>query len=230
MEKDTKEVLHELKVVENQRFKDTINSINEVIEIDGYDFESSENETIQISTGENVINLYYTKRTNLSYIVNYLEKDSNKVLCASKVVENQKFKDTITALNEVIEIEGYDFESSENETIQISTRENVINLYYTKQTNLSYTVNYLERYSNKVLHESKIVQNLRFGDIINSINEVIEIEGYDFNSIENEILQIGIGENIINLYYSKKTDLTYKVEYYYNGKLDESKTETIGGI
>ena len=227
LEKDTKEVLHELKVVENQRFKDTINSINEVIEIDGYDFESSENETIQISTGENVINLYYTKRTNLSYIVNYLEKDSNKVLCASKVVENQKFKDTITALNEVIEIEGYDFESSENETIQISTRENVINLYYTKQTNLSYTVNYLERYSNKVLHESKIVQNLRFGDIINSINEVIEIEGYDFNSIENEILQIGIGENIINLYYSKKTDLTYKVEYYYNGKLDESKTETI---
>ena len=44
-------------------------------EIEGYNFDSIEKETIKIGTGKNVINIYYTKRTNLSYVVNYLEKD-----------------------------------------------------------------------------------------------------------------------------------------------------------
>ena len=227
LEKDSNKELHESKLVENQIFENTINCTYEVIEIDGYNFESVENESIMITTGENIINIYYTKRTDLSYVVNYLEKDSNKELHTPKVVANQRYEDTINAIEEVIEIEGYNYDSLENETIEIGTGENIVNIYYTKREDLSYKVNYLEKDSNKELHEPKIVENQRYKDIINSANEVIQIEGYDFESSENETIEIVAGENIINLYYTKRTDLSYKVEYYYDGELDESKTDVI---
>ena len=128
-------VLQEQKQVDNQKFEDIVNCINEVIEIDGFVFENTEKEAIQIGTGENVINIYYTKRTDLSYIVNYLEKDEtpeengdNRVLHEAKVVENQVFECIINSLDEVIEIDGFNFDSIDKQTIQIGTEENVVNI------------------------------------------------------------------------------------------------------
>ena len=36
---------------------------------------------------------------------------------------------------------------------------------------------------------------------------------------------IGTGENVINFYYTPRTDLSYTVEYYFNGVIDNSLTE-----
>ena len=213
LEKDTNKVLHDQKVVENMTFEDEITSANEVITIDGYNYDSVDKATLKITTGENVINIYYTKRNDLSYKVNYLEKDTNKVLSNQKVVNNMTFEDEITSANEVIAIDGYNYDSIDKDILKITTGENIINIYYTKRTDLSYKVNYLEKTTNKVLHEQKVVENMTFEDEVTSANEVITIDGYNYDSVDKTTLKITTGENVINIYYTKRNDLSYKVNY-----------------
>ena len=91
-------------------FGDVINSSDEVITIDGYNFNSFDKDTLTIGTDENVINIYYVKRTDLSYKVNYLEKTTNKVLHDQKVQDGMTFEATVKSADEVIDINGYKYE------------------------------------------------------------------------------------------------------------------------
>ena len=213
LEKGTDTVLQTPKTVDNQTFGTVITSSSEVISIDGYNYDSVDKESLTIGTGENVINIYYTKRGDLSYTVNYLEKDTNKVLHDPKTIENQTFGTVIESSSEKIEIDGYNFDSYDKETLTIGTSENIINIYYTKREDLSYTVNYLEKDTNKVLQTPKTVDNQTFGTVITSSNEVISINGYNYDSVDKETLTIGTGENIINIYYTKVEGLSYTVNY-----------------
>ena len=216
LEKDTNKVIHEPKTADNMTFEDEITSADEVIEIDGYNYDSVDKDTLVIGTGTNVINIYYTKRTDLSYKVNYLEKDTNKVLHDQKVVENMTFESTVTSADEVIDIDGYNYDSVDKETLTITTSENVINIYYTKRTDLSYTVNYLEKDTNQVIHDQKVVENMTFESVVNSVDEVITIYGYNYDSVDKDTLTITTGENIINIYYTKK-DAKVTIHYYEEG-------------
>ncbi len=174
------------------------------------------------------VTVTYTKRTDLSYTVNYLEKVTNKVLHDAKVQGGMTFEDVVTSADEVIDIDGYNYDSADKETLTIGTGENVINLYYTKQTNLSYKVNYLEQGTTNVLHDAKVQGGMTFDDVVKSEDEVIEINGYNYASADKETLTIGTGENVINLYYTKQTNLSYTVNYCWNGtteKVADSKTE-----
>ncbi len=213
LEKDTNKVLSTQKVQNNMIFEDVVTPSDEVITIDGYNYDSVDKDSLTITTGENIINIYYTKRTDLSYKVNYLEKDTNKVLSTQKVVDSVTFEDIITSSDEVIDIDGYNYDSVDKETLTITTRENVINIYYVKRSDLSYKVNYLEKDTSKVLSTQKLQNNVTFESVVNSENEVIEIDGYIFDSADKDTLSITTGENVINLYYTKRTDLSYKVNY-----------------
>ena len=168
-----------------------------------------------------MINIYYTKRTDLSYKVNYLEKDTDKVLSPQKVKDGMTFGTVITSSDEVIKIDGYNYDSVDKDTLEIGTGDNVINIYYTKRTDLSYTVNYLEKDTNKVLHDAKTVENQTFEAVVNPADEKIAIDGYNYVGADKEKLTIGTGENVLNLYYTKRTDLSYTVNYYWNGTTDE---------
>ena len=171
-----------------------------------------------------MIKVYYVKRTDLSYTVNYLEKGTTNVLHEQKVVGNQTYGTVIKSSDEEITIDGYDYDSADKETLTIGTGENVINLYYTKRTDLSYTVNYLEKGTNKVLHDAKKLENQTFGTVITaSINnelEVIEkpvaITGYSCVEVDKETMTIGIANNSINFYYTKN-EYKYTVEHYWEG-------------
>ena len=213
LEQGTTNVLHEQKVQGEMTFDDVVKSEDEVIEINGYNYASADKETLTIGTGENVINLYYTKQTNLSYKVNYLEKVTNKVLHDQKVQGGMTYEDTITSANEKIDISGYNYDSVDPETLTIGTGENVINVYYTKRNDLSYTVNYLEKDTDKVLSPQKVKDGMTFGTVITSSDEVIKIDGYNYDSVDKDTLEIGTGDNVINIYYTKRTDLSYKVNY-----------------
>ena len=217
LEKDTNKVLHDQKVQDGMTYEDTVTSSKEVIAIDGYNYDSVDKDTLVITTGENVINIYYTKRTDLSYKVNYLEKTTNKVLHDQKVVENMTFESTVRSADEVIDIDGYNYDSVDKETLTITTGENVINIYYTKRNDLSYTVNYLEKTTNKVLHDPKVVENMTFEDTVDSSKEVIAIDGYNYDSVDKDTLTIGTGDNVINVYYTKRNDLSYTVNYLEKG-------------
>ena len=213
LEKDTNEVINPPKIQDGMTFEDVITSANEVIDIDGYNYDSVDKDTLTIGTGENVINIYYTKRNDLSYKVNYLEKGTNKVLHDQKVQENMIFKATVTSSDEVIDIDGYNYDSVDKETLTITTGENVINIYYTKRNDLSYKVNYLEKDTNKVLHDQKTQDGMTFESTVKSSDEVIDIDGYNYDSVDKDTLTITTGENVINIYYTKRNDLSYKVNY-----------------
>ena len=227
IDKDTGKAIINAKTVENQTFGAVIESEKEKIEIDGYNYDSVDKNTLTIGTGKNAITFYYTKQTNLSYKVNYLEQGTTNVLHEQKVQGEMTFDDVVKSEDEVIEINGYNYASADKETLTIGTGENVINLYYTKQTNLSYKVNYLEQGTTNVLHEQKVQGEMTFDDVVKSEDEVIEINGYNYASADKETLTIGTGENVLNLYYTKRTDLSYTVNYYWNGtteKVADSKT------
>ena len=202
LEKDTNKALHNpLKESGNVYDEITLTSVKE--DIPGYVYDSVSIDPLVLSdnTTLNVMNIYYTKRTDLSYTVNYLEKDTNKVLNESKEVKNVKFETVINASNEIIPIDGYVFNSVNPEKLTITTGSNVINIYYTKRTDLSYTVNYLEKDTNKVLNESKEVKNVEFEKVINVSDEIIAIDGYKFVSADKNTIVIDIENNEINLYY-----------------------------
>jgi hypothetical protein len=239
LEKGTNKKLHDEKTASNKTFGDVVDPKDEVIGINGYNYDSASPETLTIGTDDNVLTLYYTKRTDLSYTVKYLEKGTNKKLHDEKTASNKTFGDVVDPKDEVIGINGYNYDSASPETLTIQADEskNVINLYYTKKTDLSYTVNYLEKGTTNVLHEAKTVENQTFGAEITSASEKIDISGYNYDSASPETLTIQADEskNVINLYYTKKTDLSYTVNYYWNGtnplipiKNSESGTETYG--
>ena len=221
-EQGTENELADAKVVDGQTFGNVVTE--NAIDIDGYNKVNPTSAEITITTGTNEHTFYYTKRNDLSYTVNYLEKDTNTVLHEAKTVGNQTFGTIITSSDEVITIDGYNYDSVDKITLTIGTSENVINIYYTKRTDLSYTVNYLEKDTNTVLHEAKTVENQIFGTIITSSDEVITIDGYNYDSVDKTTLTIGTSENVINIYYTKRTDLSYTVNYYYNGELKHSVT------
>ena len=239
LEKDTNKILHDQKNQDGMTFESTVTSSDEVIDIDGYDYDSVDKDTLTITTGENVINIYYTKRTDLSYKVNYLEKDTNKILHDQKTQDGMTFESTVTSSNEVIDIDGYNYDSVDKDTLTITTGENVINIYYTKRNDLSYKVNYLEKTTNKVLHDQKVQDGMTFESVVTSADEVIDIDGYNYDSVDKDTLTITTSENIINIYYTKRTDLSYEVNYLekgtnkvlhnqkiQNGMTFESKVET----
>ena len=202
LEKDTNVILHNPKNESGYVFDEVTES---AINILGYNKVMQIEKTIILdkNSSNNVINVYYTKRTDLSYTVNYLEKDTNKVLSNSKTVDNQTYGEKINSSDEIIDIKGYNYDSVTPETLTIDVEGNVINVYYTKKNDLSYTVNYLEKDTNKVLSNSKTVENQTYGDEINSNDEVIEIKGYNYDSVTPETLTIDVEGNVINVYYTQ---------------------------
>ncbi len=228
LEKDTNVVLNQSKEVNNVKFETVINGRNEIIDITGYEFDSLNPEKLVIDVENNVINIYYTKRTDLSYTVNYLEKDTNKVLNQSKEVNDVEFETVINAGEEIIDITGYEFDSLNPEKLVIDVENNVINIYYTKRTDLSYTVNYLEKDTNIVLNQSKEVNNVEFETVINLEEEIIDITGYEFDSLNPEELTIGTDSNVINIYYTVLHG-TVKVKYVDSNDKEIIEPEIIKG-
>ena len=202
LEKDTNKALHN-PLNESGNVYDEITLTSVKKDIPGYVYDSVSIDPLVLSdnTTLNVMNIYYTKRTDLSYTVNYLEKDTNKVLNQSKEVNNVEFETVINASNEIIAIDGYVFNSVNPQELTVGTNSNVINIYYTKRADLSYTVNYLEKDTNKVLNQSKEVNNVEFETVINASNEIITINGYKFVSADKNTIVIDTENNEINLYY-----------------------------
>ena len=218
LEKDTDKVLSPQKVKDGMTFGTVITSSDEVIKIDGYNYDSVDKDTLEIGTGDNVINIYYTKRTDLSYKVNYLEKDTNKVLHDAKTVENQTFEAVVNPADEKIAIDGYNYVGADKEKLTIGTGENVLNLYYTKRTDLSYTVNYYWNGTTDEVAESKTVRDQTFDDEVTEFPEK-DIPGCTPVSNDSKTIKIGTGTNEINFYYYKNVELeANSATLSYNGK------------
>lgn len=164
-----------------------------------------------------------------TYTVNYLEKGTNAKLSNAKIYNNIPINAQINASDEVIDIDGYNYDSADKQILILGTEENVINLYYTKRTDLSYKVNYLEKDTNKVLSAQKVVNGQTFDKVINTEDEIITIQGYDYDSANQSSLTIGTGENVINLYYTKK-NTSVLVHHYIDGTQNRVPSKNGGEV
>ena len=142
-----------------------------------------------------------------TYEVNYLDKNTSEKINTTKIVNNIPVNMQIKALDEVIEIEGYNFDSTDIDILKIGAKNNVINIYYTKKTNLTYTVHYIDLITGEDIINKKIVTGVTYKDEIIAKNEIIEFDNYIFEKTSIDTLIIGTGENDIYIYYS----LTHKI-------------------
>lgn len=77
----------------------------------------------------------YTKRSDLSYTVNYYWNGTNTKVEKSKKVDGKTFQESVT--ESPVMIKGYTPVSSGTETITIGVKDNVINFYYYKNVELT---------------------------------------------------------------------------------------------
>ena len=148
----------------------------------------------------------------------------------AKTVESQTFGTVVTAsvTNDAIEkpetIDGYKCVEVNKETLTIGTdiSKNVINFYYTKRNDLSYTVYYKEQGTEKELANAKVVDGQKFGNVVTE--NAIDIDGYNKVNPTSADITITTGTNEYTFYYTKRNDLSYTVNYYYNGELKHSVT------
>ena len=183
---------------------------------DGYELVGSNTQNVSIDADNKVVKFYYAKRTDLSYIVSYIDAVTGNELLRSKTRTGKTFGETYEETAETVE--GYTVDSNKK-SVTITTGTNEIVFRYTKRSDLSYTVNYYKDSTSGDLLGSKTVDNQTFGDLISSdkIDTTLykPTTGYKDGQIVTTMpYEIKASGNVINVVYEKKTNLTYTVKYY----------------
>lgn len=229
VEKGTSNELLDSKTVADRTFEETYEETAKNAPF-GYILADSTTKRITVDVDNKELVFNYEKRNDFAYTVKYLEKDTNAVLADEAERTGKTYLETYTET--AINISGYNLVGETAQDVIIDKEDKVVTFYYTKKTDLSYTVNY---YKDSVTDENKFdtitVDNQVFNTTITSEQvEVVSLApyGYADGTIVTDMPYTVIdGENIIEVLYTKKTDLTYRVEYYYDGIIDSSKTEIV---
>ena len=158
-----------------------------------------------------------------NYTVEYYydgEKDTTK----TDTIE-ATYQDVISTYTDK-NITGYKLEKTENLPLTVSEVEtnNVIKVYYVKDT-FKYNVEYY--YDGEINEGETEEYTATFQDEITEYEDK-NITGYKLEKTENLPLTIteNPDNNVIKVYYVKDT-FNYTVEYYYDGKINDSKTENL---
>ena len=146
----------------------------------------------------------YTKRNDLGYTIHYKEQGTNKKLAEDKVVTNKEFDEVIT--ENAIDIEGYNKVDPTSAEITITTGTNEHTFYYTKRTDLTYTVHY---YYNGIEAEEELVTvpGQKYLAEVSDVNPKATYNGVTYEEYDRTTsngtmpLIIGLGTNYINVYY-----------------------------
>ena len=190
---------------------------------DGFTFDESKTENKDATVPDNnnlIVKLYYARRNDLSYTVYYKEQGTENELADAKVVDGQTFGNVVT--ENAIDIDGYNKVDPTSGNITITTGKNEYTFYYTKRNDLSYTVYYKEQGTENELADAKVVDGQTFGNVVTE--NAIDIDGYNKVDPTSGNITITTGKNEYTFYYTKRNDLSYTVNYYYNGELKHSVT------
>ena len=209
LEKGTNTVIHEPKTVENQTYGAVVNATDEVINIDLYKYAETNRDSITITTNDNTINLYYEKDVKYTATVKYYEIGTTNPIREEITINDLKIGDIIEAEDYYEPITGYVYDSSEPDNVTISedAENNTLIIYYIKDNEgINYTINYLDKETNKAIHDQKVIEKPELNSVIEAKNEIIEIDNYKFDSYDKEKITISDNnsDNVINLYYNKK--------------------------
>ena len=153
-------------------------------EINGYILTDDSSKTITIDTANNVIIFYY-KAGSYDYTVKYLEEGTGKTLADDKT-ETATYGAEVT--ESAVAIEGYSISGDSTKSIKIDTENNAIIFYYTAYS-CDYTVNYLEKDTNKVLSAAK-KSSAKYGEIITETARAIL--GYTLADVSSKTITVDI--------------------------------------
>ena len=221
---------------------------------DGYDLETNTMtwKNVEVKAGKSVeLTLEVVVEDNISIIKNIAYVDGNKIpeepetsvkhhYAVEHYTENldgtysKVEKDTV--VSEDVEIgtkvsykinnyDGFTFDESKTENKDATVPDNnnlVVKLYYARRNDLSYTVYYKEQGTENELADAKVVDSQKFGDVVTE--NAIDIDGYNKVNPTSADITITTGKNEYTFYYTKRNDLSYTVNYYYNGELKHSVT------
>lgn len=221
------ELDEEMSVITDRNSKGkVIDSYEEKVK-EGYRLDKVENLPLTITENqeENVIKVYYEK-ASYDYTIYYYKDNIAGENLLGRIPGTAEFESTITAdTTKFIPEEGYTFEgTAPSMTICSDSSKNILNVVYTRVNNLSYTINYLEKGTNKLL-KTETVPNQEFNRIItiadlkipNTITANSKQYTYSnkFTPAKGQII-IGtdLSLNVINLYYERpeiKTEKTSTV-------------------
>ena len=217
LEKDTLNVLHNPKVQDGMMFDEVVNSADEVIEINGYNYDSVDKDTLTIGTSDNVINIYYTKRNDLSYTVNYYWNGTNPLIPIKDSESKTATYDQI--VNPDTDVPGYTLVPGQTTSLQIKddpAQPNVLNLYYYKNVKLK--ANDISRVYNGA--KQTILSSEGYTVITTLDNQPVK------TTFDKEINVTGSGTNVgsnYTMYFLKKEIGIHNEQYYVvsyeNGKL-----------
>ena len=184
------------------------------------------------SSEENVIRVYY-ERNSYDYEVHYFFNGNEDESLIER--KSAKFNDVISTYTDKVKT-GYKLDRVENLPLTIKTKGNVINVYYvtdeTQTKELSYTVEYYKD-GKKVDNDTQVINETK--QVLESdtltvekgeINVTNKYVGYKFEKTNPETIPNSIEDKgVIKVYYVKDM-FEYTINYYYNGKIDNSKTES----
>ena len=184
------------------------------------------------SSEENVIRVYY-ERNSYDYEVHYFfNGNEDESLIETK---SAKYNDVINTYTDKVKT-GYKLQKAENLPLTIGVENNIINVYYvtdnTQTKELSYTVEYYKD-GKKVDNDTQVVTETK--QVLESdtltvkkseINVTNKYVGYKFEKTNPETIPNSINDKgVIKVYYVKDM-FEYTINYYYNGKIDNSKIES----
>ena len=184
------------------------------------------------SSEENVIRVYY-ERNSYDYEVHYFfNGNEDESLIETK---SAKYNDVINTYTDKVKT-GYKLQKTENLPLTIGVENNVINVYYvtdnTQTKELSYTVEYykdgkkVENDTQKVTETKQVLESDTLTIKKGEINVTNKYVGYKFEKTNPETIPNSIEDKgVIKVYYVKDM-FEYTINYYYNGKIDNSKTES----
>ena len=112
-------------------------------------------------------------------------------------------KDSYTT-NPVEVPEYYELVTTPRNATGTMTEDAIVVTYYYRLKKYPYTVNYIDKDTNTKIEESKQVESVTYGTIINTADEIKTYEKYTYDSADKESLTIGTETNEITLYYIKK--------------------------
>ena len=228
-EKDKKEVKETVWVNAEETMEFDTTLLNK--EYTGYQKVKTDPETVG-TTVENgaEIKVYYEKES-YGYTIYYYKDAISGENLLGRIPGIAKFESKITAdTTKFIPEEGYVFVgTAPSMTIEIDSTKNILNVVYTRVKTLSYTINYLEKGTTKIL-KTETVPNQEFNTII-TITELeipnkitVDSKEYVYSNkfttaqeppVTGKItIGTNLSLNVINLYYERpelKTEKTSTV-------------------
>lgn len=211
---DTNENLYENKIISDRTYNETYEEEAKIAP-NGYKLVSDKKQTITLDSDNKVLTFYYQKRNDMSYIVRYIDYDTNESIISDKVVENKTYNEEIEEFAEYPY--GYNLVSENVQKFKLDSDGKVITFYYNK-IKAKYVVRYLEEETKlEILPSIK-----KEGNLIDKVTEEAKnIKGYDLVSDDKVTIELNKEEVSEIIFYYKKKDINYTVKYLDN----ETKSE-----